>query len=63
VGPGFRPTALYQWESSGDYDAAPGMAKIQAALLAINVADDERNPPETGLMERALKRVNRTALP
>ncbi len=48
---------LYQWESSGDYDAAPGLEKIQAALLAINAADDERNPPETGLMVSALKRV------
>jgi homoserine O-acetyltransferase len=48
---------LYQWESSGDYDAAPGLEKIQAALLAINAADDERNPPETGLMASALKRV------
>jgi homoserine O-acetyltransferase len=48
---------LYQWESSGDYDAAPGLERIQAALLAINAADDERNPPETGLMDRALKRV------
>jgi hypothetical protein len=28
-----------------------------AALLAINAADDERNPPETGIMERELKRV------
>jgi len=48
---------LYQWESSGDYDAAPDLTKIEAALLAINSADDERNPPETGLMERALKEV------
>ena len=48
---------LYQWESSRDYDASPGLERIQAALLAINSADDERNPPETGLMERALKRV------
>ena len=48
---------LYQWESSGDYDASPGLARIQAALLAINAADDERNPPETGLMEAALKQV------
>jgi homoserine O-acetyltransferase len=42
---------LYQWDSSRDYDAS------QAALLAINSADDERNPPETGLMTQALKRV------
>jgi homoserine O-acetyltransferase len=48
---------LYQWESSGDYDPSPGLERIQAALLAINSADDERNPPETGITERALKRV------
>ena len=34
-----------------------GLERIQAALLAINSADDERNPPETGIMERELKRV------
>jgi homoserine O-acetyltransferase len=48
---------LYQWDSSGDYNPAPGLEKIQAPLLAINAADDERNPPETGLMDNALKRV------
>ena len=48
---------LYQWESSGDYDPSPGLARITAMLLAINAADDERNPPETGLMEGALKQV------
>ena len=25
--------------------------------MAINSADDERNPPETGIMERELKRI------
>jgi len=48
---------LYQWEASGDYDASPGLERIQAALLAINSADDERNPPETGIMDRELKHV------
>ena len=48
---------LYQWESSRDYNPAPGLERISAALLAINAADDERNPPETGIMERELKRV------
>jgi homoserine O-acetyltransferase/O-succinyltransferase len=48
---------LYQWDASRDYNAAPGLERIEAALLAINSADDERNPPETGLMERELKRV------
>jgi homoserine O-acetyltransferase len=48
---------VYQWDSSRDYDASPGLERITAALLAINAADDERNPPETGIMERELKRV------
>jgi homoserine O-acetyltransferase len=26
-------------------------------VLAINSADDERNPPETGIMDRELKRL------
>ena len=48
---------LYQWDSSRDYDPSPGLERIKAALLAINSADDERNPPETGLMAASLKRV------
>jgi homoserine O-acetyltransferase len=53
---------IYQWESSRDYNASPGLERIEAALLAINSADDERNPPETGLMERELKRVKNARL-
>lgn len=48
---------LYQWDSSRDYNPSPGLGGIRAALLAINSADDERNPPETGLMDREMKRV------
>jgi len=48
---------LWQWGSSADYDATPGLEKIQANVLAINSADDERNPPETGLMTQAMKQV------
>ena len=48
---------LYQWDSSRNYNPSPGLERIQAALLAINSTDDERNPPETGIMERELKRV------
>lgn len=48
---------LYQWDSSRDYDPSPGLERIQAPVLAINAADDERNPPETGITERALKRI------
>jgi homoserine O-acetyltransferase len=48
---------LYQWESSYDYDPSPGLERIQAAVLALNSSDDERNPPELGVMEREIKRV------
>jgi len=48
---------LWQWGSSGDFDPAPELEKIEATVLAINAADDERNPPETGVTLEALKRV------
>ena len=48
---------LYQWDSSKDFDPSPGLGRIEAALLAINSADDERNPPELGVMDREIKRV------
>ena len=49
---------IYQWESSRGYNPSAGLEKIDAAVLAINAADDERNPPETGLMESAIKRIS-----
>ena len=48
---------LYQWDSSRDYDPAPLLGRIRATVLAINSADDERNPPETGVLERAVARI------
>jgi homoserine O-acetyltransferase len=48
---------IWQWESSGDYDAAPDLEKIEASLLLINAADDERNPPETKIVDAAMKGV------
>lgn len=48
---------VYQWESSFDYDAARELERIEAVLLAINAADDERNPPELGVLDREIKRV------
>ena len=53
---------LYQWDSSRDYNASPGLEKISATLLAINSADDERNPPELGIMEKELKRIRNARL-
>ncbi|HXZ01645.1 MAG TPA: alpha/beta fold hydrolase, partial [Stellaceae bacterium] len=40
---------VWLWASSADYDPSPNLEKIEAWVLAINAADDERNPPETGL--------------
>ena len=48
---------LFQWSSSRDYDPAPDLDKIVAPLLAINAADDERNPPELEVFEREMKRI------
>jgi homoserine O-acetyltransferase len=48
---------LYQWESSADYDPSAGLEKIRCVLLAINSADDERNPPELGVLDIQIKRV------
>ena len=48
---------LYQWESSRDYNPQAGLHRIEAAVLAINSADDERNPPELGVLEREMKRI------
>jgi homoserine O-acetyltransferase len=53
---------IYQWEASRDYDPSAGLEKIEAATLLINAADDERNPPETGITEAALKRIRNAKL-
>jgi homoserine O-acetyltransferase len=48
---------LWQWDASADYDPSPGLARITAPVLAINSADDERNPPDTGVMAPAMAQV------
>jgi homoserine O-acetyltransferase/O-succinyltransferase len=53
---------LWQWGSSADYDASHDLEKIQATVLAINSADDERNPPETSIMAEAMKRIKKGRL-
>ena len=53
---------IYAWDSSRDYNPGPGLERIEAPVLVINAADDERNPPETGVTEAALKRVKNAQL-
>ena len=48
---------IYQWEASHDCNPSAGLDRIEAVLLAINADDDERNPPETGVSDAAMKRV------
>lgn len=55
--PGDANDFVYAWDSSRDYNPEPRLERIRARVLAINAADDERNPPETGLMEAALRRI------
>ena len=55
--PGDANDFIYQWQSSADYDAAPKLSAIKAPVLAINSADDERNPPETGTMQASLAQL------
>ncbi len=48
---------IWQWDASRDYDPEPKLDRIRTRVLLINAADDERNPPETGITERALARI------
>jgi homoserine O-acetyltransferase/O-succinyltransferase len=49
---------LYQVSASRDYDPSSGLEKIKVPLWQINSADDFINPPELGIAEREIKRVN-----
>jgi homoserine O-acetyltransferase len=56
-GPADANDFTYQWDASFDHDPAPFLARITAPVLAINSADDERNPPETGLTAAAIRQL------
>ena len=45
---------IWQFEAARDYDPAPRLASVQASVLAINSADDERNPVEVASTPRAI---------
>ena len=48
---------IYAYDAARDYDPSPGLETIKARVLAINSADDERNPAELGIVAREIKRV------
>ncbi len=53
---------IYAFDAARDYDPAPGLSRITASVLAINSADDERNPDETGATRRALASMKKAKL-
>lgn len=48
---------LFQWESAKDYDASKQLRSIQARVLVINSADDERNRPELAVWDSVTSQV------
>jgi homoserine O-acetyltransferase len=50
---------IYAFQASRDYDPSPRLETIRVPVLAINSADDFVNPPELGLMEALMPRVQR----
>lgn len=53
---------IYAFDASRDYNPEPGLDRIRARVLAINSADDERNPHETGVMEKLMARLSNARL-
>ncbi len=48
---------LYQVASSRDYNPEALLGSIQAAVMAVNSADDQINPPELHVVEREIGKV------
>jgi hypothetical protein len=48
---------IYSLESSGDFDAEPGLSRVKTKVLAVNFADDEI------LIETAFRRCSVTCAP
>jgi len=49
---------LYQLDASRNYDPSDDLEKIEAPMIWINSADDFINPPELGIAEKEVKRIN-----
>ena len=49
--------ALYDYESSGDFDPGPGLGRIKAPMLAVNFADDQVNPAQLTVARDTVQRL------
>ena len=50
---------IYQLDASRNYDPSPRLSLISAPLYAINSADDQVNPPELGILDREIKKLQK----
>jgi homoserine O-acetyltransferase/O-succinyltransferase len=50
---------LYALDASRNYNPEPELQKITAPLMFVNSADDFINPPELGIAEKEIKRINK----
>jgi homoserine O-acetyltransferase/O-succinyltransferase len=50
---------LYAFDASRNYDPSPKLDQIKAPVMFVNSADDQINPPELGIAEREIKKVQR----
>jgi len=50
---------LYAVNASRNYDPSPKLETIQVPVMFVNSADDFINPPELGIAEREIKRLNK----
>jgi homoserine O-acetyltransferase/O-succinyltransferase len=50
---------LYEFAASFDYEPGDRLNEISAPLLAVNFADDEVNPEQLGVLQRAITQVQR----
>lgn len=48
---------LYLWEASGDYDPSHLLGNITAMVRVITSEDDERNPPELGILAQRIQQL------
>jgi len=53
---------LYQVNASRNYDPSTQLGKIKAQVMYINSGDDFINPPELGIAEREIKKVQNARL-
>ncbi len=50
---------IYQFDASREYNPLPHLEKIIAPCFAINSADDQVNPPELKILDKAIKKVKK----